>query len=91
MGETIELPTPGGALRLPVVGIIVDYSDQQGTIVIDRHLFEERWRDDTMNFFRVYLGPGARWDDVKARILERYAGKRQVFVLNNDELRRLVS
>jgi putative ABC transport system permease protein len=86
-GEIMDLPAPGGTIRLPIVGIIVDYSDQLGTILMDRALFQRYWNDDSVNFFRVYLEPGAKVDDVRGRILERYAGKRQVFVLNNDELR----
>ena len=40
-----------------------------------------------MNVFRVYLKPGAPVPDVRQRILERYAGQRQVFVLTNGELK----
>ena len=86
-GETLELPTPTGLLQLPIVGIVVDYSDQQGALLIDRAVFQRHWQDDSVNFFRVYLNPEAAWPDVKRQILERYAGVRQVFVLNNDELR----
>ena len=86
-GDVLELAAPGGVIRLPVVGIIVDYSDQQGSILIDRTVFRRYWQDDSVNFYRVYLEPGAQVGDVKRRILERYAGVRQVFVLNNDELR----
>jgi putative ABC transport system permease protein len=87
LGEMVELPAPQGALRLPIVGILVDYSDQQGTILIDRTVFEQYWRDDTVNALRIYLDPGAQDMDVKRRILERYAGERQVFVLTNAELK----
>jgi putative ABC transport system permease protein len=86
-GEMLALATPGGLLELPIVGIVVDYSDQQGAILIDRTLFRRYWQDDSVNFFRVYLNAGADVAEVKRRILERYAGVRQVFVLNNDELR----
>jgi putative ABC transport system permease protein len=86
-GEMLELATPEGSIQLPIVGIVVDYSDQQGTILIDRTLFQRYWQDDSVNFFRVYLDPGANVADVKRQILEKYAGVRQVFVLNNDELR----
>jgi putative ABC transport system permease protein len=86
-GEMLALATPGGVIHLPIVGIVVDYSDQQGAILIDRTLFLRYWQDDSVNFFRVYLDPGANVADVKRRILERYAGARQVFVLNNDELK----
>ena len=74
-------------IRLPIVGIVVDYSDQQGTILMDRSLFQRYWHDDSVNVFRVYLKPGAPVPDVRQRILERYAGQRQVFVLTNGELK----
>jgi putative ABC transport system permease protein len=84
VGDLLELPAPGGVIRLPIVGVIVDYSDQQGSILIDRAVFQRYWNDDSVNFFRVYLASGASLADVKRRILERFAGRRQVFVLNND-------
>src|SRR5262249_41516083 len=81
LGDVIEIPAPYGRLRLPIVGIIVDYSDQQGTILMDRSLFIKYWHDDSVRDFRVYVAPGARVSEVRQRILERYAGRRQVFVL----------
>jgi len=87
VGDLLELPAPAGVIRLPIVGVIVDYSDQQGSILIDRAVFQRYWNDDSVNFFRVYLASGASLADVKRRILERFAGRRQVFVLNNGELR----
>jgi putative ABC transport system permease protein len=87
LGEVLEVPAPYGVIRLPIVGIVVDYSDQQGTILMDRRLFQEYWHDDTVNIFRLYLKPGVSMPDVRRSILERYAGARQVFVLTNAELR----
>ena len=87
LGETLEIPAPDGVVRLPIVGIVVDYSDQQGTILMDRSVFERYWRDDSVNVFRLYLASGASVPDVKQRILARYAGDRQVFVLTNGELK----
>jgi len=87
LGEILEIAAPYGIIRLPIVGVLVDYSDQLGSILVDRSLFERYWHDDSVNVFRVYLGPGARVPDVKRRILERYAGERQVFVLTNLELK----
>ncbi|MGE3956857.1 MAG: FtsX-like permease family protein [Vicinamibacterales bacterium] len=87
LGDTIEIPAPHGVIRLPVVGIVVDYSDQQGTILMDRAVFQQFWHDDSVNVFRVYLQPGVAVPDVKARILSTYQGQRQVFVLTNRELK----
>jgi putative ABC transport system permease protein len=87
LGDMLEVPAPNGLIRLPIVGVIVDYSDQQGTIFMDRKLFMKYWNDDSVNVFRVYLSPGATVPDVRRRILEHYAGQRQVFVLTNRELK----
>ena len=87
LGERLDIPAPHGLIRLPIAGIIVDYSDQQGTILMDRSVFVRYWDDDSLNAFRVYVKPGARVPDVRRRILERYAGQRQVFVLTNAELK----
>ena len=86
LGEMLEIPAPYGVIRLPIVGIVVDYSDQQGTVLMDRTVFAKYWHDDTVNVFRVYLQPGSRVPDVKQRILERFAGRR-IFVLTNGELK----
>jgi len=87
LGDVLEVPAPYGVIRLPIVGVVVDYSDQQGTILMDRRLFQQYWHDDTVNIFRLYLKPGTPMPDVRRDILEHYAGGRQVFVLTNDELK----
>ena len=87
LGDVLELPAPHGTIRLPIVGIVVDYSDQQGTILMDRTVFKRYWHDDSVNIFRVYLKPGATVPEVRQAIVERFAGERQVFVLTNDELK----
>jgi putative ABC transport system permease protein len=86
-GDSVELPAPNGVIRLPIAGIVVDYSDQQGTILMDRSLFKSYWHDDSVNIFRVYLAAGASVPEVKQQILARYAGQRQMFVLTNGEVR----
>lgn len=90
LGDMLEIPAPYGLIRLPIVGIVVDYSDQQGAILMDRRLFVERWHDDSVNAYRVYLGANVSISDVRQQIVARYAGHRQVFVLTNDELKQYI-
>jgi putative ABC transport system permease protein len=87
LGQTLDLPAPNGVITLPIVGIVVDYSDQQGTILMDRTVFTRYWHDDSVNIFRLYLKPGAQMADVRSRILTRFEGQRKVFVLTNAELK----
>jgi len=90
LGDMVDLPTPNGMLSLPIVGIVTDYSDQQGSILMDRQVYKRYWNDDTANIFRIYLARGATEADVKRRILERFANQRRLFVLTNREVRQYI-
>lgn len=90
LNQMLEIPTPNGLLRLPIVGIIRDYSDTQGSIIMDTATFTHWWNDDTVDVFRVYLKPGVRPEDVRQAILEKFAGKHRVFVMTNVDLRSYV-
>jgi len=86
-GDTIELATPTGVHQVPIVGLVVDWSDQQGAILMDRASYVRWWGDDTVNVFRIYVKKGVPPMDVRARIVERFAGTQRVFVLTNREVR----
>ena len=90
IGDDLEIPAPYGAVRLPVVGIISDYTDQQGTVFMDRSVFLAHWRDDAVSDFHVWVAPDATIAAVRQRIVDLYSGKRHVFVLTNEESRRYI-
>ena len=58
IGDRVDLATPGGLLSLPIAGIITDWSDQQGSVFLDRSVYERYWQDDTVNVVRVYVRQG---------------------------------
>jgi putative ABC transport system permease protein len=91
LGDIIRLPTPDGLLPVPLVGVIREYGDQQGALFIDRRLFAERWRDDAVDSFRVYVRPGADPARVKSAILSKFADNRRIFVLQNADVRTYVN
>lgn len=86
VGSELELGAPDGVMRLPIVGVVRDYSDQQGSVLMDLAVFRARWHDDAVDFFRVYLAPGADGDAVRAAILTRFADSRRIFVLSTREV-----
>jgi putative ABC transport system permease protein len=91
LGDVLDIPSPqGGVLHMPIVGIVVDYSDQQGSILMDRRVYQRYWNDSTVNVFRIYLAPGAAEAEVKRRILERFGAERRLFVLTNRDVRQYV-
>jgi putative ABC transport system permease protein len=87
LGNPLEIRAPYGVIRLPIVGIMVDYSDPRGSIIMDRQVFIRHWRDDSVSAFRVYAKAGAAVPEVRRQIQDRYAGTRRVFVLTNHELK----
>jgi putative ABC transport system permease protein len=87
LGDTIELPAPAETLRLPIVGIIRDLSNQMGSIILDRRVYIRAFQDDSVDVYRVYLRPGAPLGDVRGRILDRLGRQRHMFVLSNREIR----
>jgi putative ABC transport system permease protein len=90
LGETLDIPAPAGVLRMPVVGIVRDFSDQQGSLLLQRELFIRYWNDDSVNVFRIYLTPGADGARVRQQILDTYGSQQRLFVLTNADLRRYI-
>ncbi|MBL8239642.1 MAG: ABC transporter permease [Bryobacterales bacterium] len=85
--EPLQLNTPTGPLSLPVVGIVRDYSDQKGSVLIDRNVYMKYWNDDTINIVRVYLDANTTVAEMRARIEERVAGSTRLFILTNQDLK----
>ncbi len=89
-GSLLELPAPTGPLRMPVLGVIMDWSDQQGSIFVDRSVYQRFWHDDTVNLFRVYLAPGATQAAVTLRLNDAIGRGRRLFVMTNAEVRKYI-
>lgn len=87
MGDTVEIPSPSGMVRLPVVGIVTDYLNQSGTIFVDYNtVYLPFWKDPTVDMYKVYLAHGASADEVKREIQGRFAQQRRMFVFLNREV-----
>src|SRR5207253_702365 len=58
VGDTVTLTSP--PVRLKVVGTLVDYSWNHGTLVVNQDFYERQWQDGRgVDVFDVYLTPGA--------------------------------
>jgi putative ABC transport system permease protein len=87
LGRTLDIPTPSGVLRLPICGIITDYSDQQGSVFLDLSVYRKWWQDDRLTSFRVFTTAGSDRAVVRQRILDQLGPGRRLFVMTNDEIR----
>ena len=86
-GDAVDIPTPSGILRLPIVGIVRDYTDLQGSLFIDRSVYNAWRKDTTSNMARVYIDKDQDSARVRQRIVDALAGRQRLLVLTNREVR----
>jgi putative ABC transport system permease protein len=87
LGDQIELGARDGTRKFVVAGVAVDYTSDQGTLVMERSYFVEYWGDDQVDTFKVYLRPGADVEPVRRAINRDYGEKFDLFVLTNREFK----
>jgi len=86
-GSRMVLETPTGRHQFDVVGVQVDYSSDNGSLLIDREVYKQLWNDDRVDTFDLMLESGYDPVAVKQEIQRRFATTRNVFVLTNTEMR----
>jgi putative ABC transport system permease protein len=91
-GATLEMMTPSGPMRFPIVAVFYDYSTDGGKLLMDRALYQSLWHDDLVTVFPVYLSAGSSIDRVRERITAQLSGEAGVgippLVISNTELRK---
>lgn len=87
VGDAFPVNTPSGQLTYRVSAVIIDYTSDQGSIVVDRKLFTQQFQDDRVDTFHVYLKPGASLDQVRGEITAKLGKRFDLYVLSNAELR----
>lgn len=84
-GETLELETPAGARAFRIGAVVIDYTLDIGTIIVDRATYRSAWGDDLVNTFAVWLAPDADSDRVRAEISARAASRFTIAILSGRE------
>lgn len=80
-GDTLTLPTPSGAVRLPIAGVVVDFLSPRGTVNLSRELYARLWRDDRIVRALVIVGAGTDASEVGRRITASLGPRRRLRVL----------
>jgi putative ABC transport system permease protein len=85
--NTIELATPTGRRTFKILAVYVDYSSDAGSVLIDRALYKQYWRDELVDAFDLWLEPGADQQQVIQKIKSDYGEKYQLFISTHRELK----
>jgi putative ABC transport system permease protein len=89
-GGTVTLPTPAGRRTFRVAGVYRDYSNDRGTVVMDRGLYLSLFPDPRITSLAVLAGPGQDANALRRRILSAAEGRYALSISTNRELRREV-
>ncbi len=73
-GDVVNLSTPEGDRSFAVTAVVRDYSSDQGTIQMDRLVYERIWKDLHVQSIALFLRPGASADDLRREIASRFPG-----------------
>ncbi|MET0284250.1 MAG: FtsX-like permease family protein [Polyangiales bacterium] len=87
-GDTLQIDTPSGPQNFEIYAVIVDYSSDQGFILLDRHWYEQYWDDDPLDMLEIYFQPNVDKEKV-AETLRSTLGESggMIFVSSHDSLR----
>ncbi|HYT93569.1 MAG TPA: FtsX-like permease family protein, partial [Gemmataceae bacterium] len=86
VGDTFTVTSLNGSVELHVVGQLVDYSWNHGSILINRALYLKHWEDRRIDLYDVYLKSGADSRAVQEAILKAHGAAHGLFVLRKEEL-----
>ncbi len=80
-GDHIELDTPAGPVSFEVKGVYYDYSNDRGTVVMDRDVYRRLFQDDTASTLAIYLTPGADGEGVKRQLDQTFGDRGYQFLI----------
>jgi putative ABC transport system permease protein len=87
VGSTFPMKTPTGEHTYSVGAVIIDYTSDQGSVILDRSIFVRQFQNDQVDTFHVYVKDRALLDTTRNAITAKLKDRYDVYVLSNAELR----
>jgi len=89
-GETIELAAPAGPQSFRVAGIYLDYTRDQGVILMDRANYAAHWPEPGAHTAGVHLHDPGQADALGAELRERFGRDTEYAIYSNASLRQRI-
>ena len=86
VGDKLKLPADGKTVEVEVVGKVVDYSWNRGTIIMDRAWFREVYGDHQIDVFDLFLKPGADSHAVREDLMKTHGQKEALFIVDRADV-----
>ena len=89
VGDTLNLKSPKGAVKLEIAAIYFDYSRERGYIILDRTTFLKYYQESQINSFVIYLNDKTKLNSIRKEILNRL-NEHKLILRSNSELKKQV-
>ncbi|MBO9308230.1 MAG: FtsX-like permease family protein [Chloroflexi bacterium] len=89
-GQHITLLTDRGEHTFPIAAFMVDYSGDQGTVMMRRHIYLQYYDDPYISTIAAWVAPGYAVSDVVNAIRAAFDGQQELLVQSNRDLRERV-
>ncbi len=90
VGDFFPLETPSGPVSLFIRAVYFDYSNDRGTLLMDRKVYANLFNDEGVNGVAVYLKPGLDAEAARQKILAGLPPGTQIFARSNAALKKEV-
>ncbi|MGZ3656053.1 MAG: ABC transporter permease [Bdellovibrionota bacterium] len=90
-GDTIEMDSPSGPVKLRIVGVASDFSSPEGLIYLDRKQYRNIWQDHLVDGFALFAQPGYDPERIRAEIDHRFARSLNLTSVTQGEIKKQVS
>src|SRR5207245_2523819 len=91
VGDRIVVPGRSGPLELEVLGTMIDYTWNRGTILVDRGWYRQEFADSQVDIYDLFLRPDVDPLTVRQVIEKRWGKREALFVVTREELNTEVS
>lgn len=89
-GDLVTLPTAKGDHAFRIAAQFYDYSNDSGTLTMDKSLFQNWFGESLPTHVAMYLRPGADAETVKTELVQHLDGRGFVAIFTNAGLRQEV-
>jgi ABC-type lipoprotein release transport system permease subunit len=88
IGDTVTVPGAHGPVRLRIIGTIVDYSWNRGSIHVDRAHHRDDFAADLLDAYEVYFPPGVDPERAREEVQQSpWGAEHALFAMPQPELR----
>ena len=87
IGSKFPMKTPTGEHTYTVGAVIIDYTSDQGSVILDRSIFVKQFLTEQIDTFHVYLNDRSKLEETRAAITAKMGAQYNLYVLSNSELR----